>query len=206
MTLEEARREINKANSKLFRLYQSEFKKGTPASKVLEKNLKKLGLGLTEKGYISTKGANFQKIIGAGRQAQIFRSSMTSTPSGSRQDIANRLGTWEKKIKVTPEQAKAVWKIFNRKFYKQAKELIGSDGLIFLATRFVQNEREKKEADPRYREKSVGLFINRQAKAFLEGELTAEELLFGNVESVGLKEVSDEEVEKFLNSLENEDF
>lgn len=213
MTLEEARREINKANSKLYRLYQSEFKKGTPASKVLEKNLRKLGLKLTPKGYISTKGANFQKVIGAGRQAQIFTSSLTSTAQGAKKDIANRLGTWTEKIQVTPEQAKAVWKIFKRSNYKKASETVGSDPLIFLATRFTQAQADK----PAYKQKSVGLYIQRRAEEYLKGNLTEDELLFGDLDTAKLiaekskgklEELTDEEVEAMLNDFyeSEEDF
>lgn len=210
MTLAEARREINKANSKLFRLARSEFASGTPASKVLEKNLRKLGLELTKKGYISTKGANFQKILGAGRQAQIFTSSMTSTAKGARQDIQNRLGTWTDKIQVTPEQAKEVWKIFKRSNYKKAKETVGSDALVFLATRFQQNQANL----PEYKQKSVSLFIQRRTKAYLEGKLTENELLFGDLNTAKLladkekgvlKEVTEEEATEILNQFYDSD-
>ena len=49
MTVAEALREINKANSRLFRLSKGQFEGQTPASKVLQNNIKKLGLEMTQK-------------------------------------------------------------------------------------------------------------------------------------------------------------
>lgn len=174
MTVEEARREINKANSRLYRLRQGVFKGDTPASRTLERNLKKLGLELTKKGFISTKGLKSSQILGAGRQAQLFSSYKTATTRGAKSDIATRTGTWQAKARdlvdaeFTPDVAQRIWKIFDTQYYKRLKETYGSDAVVAMAIRKLD---ENPDID-------IKNWLYRREKAYRDGKLTEEQLLF----------------------------
>lgn len=201
MTLEEARREINKANSRLYRLNKGQFAGQTPASKVLENNLRKLGLELTKKGYISTKGANFQKILGAGRQAQIFNVSKTASTQGAIEDLQARTGKWQSKARdivaseFTPETAQRIWRIFDSKTYKRLKETYGSDAVVAMAIRKLN---EKPDIN-------IKNWLYREELKYRKGQITEEQLLFGKEgdwEELDLEA----DLDDYFSELDNEDF
>lgn len=176
MTVAEALREINKANSRLFRLGKGQFEGQTPASKVLQNNIKKLGLEMTQKGYISTKGLSQQTLRGLGRQAQIFNSSLTASTRGALRDLRNRTSTWQSKARklvaseFTPDVAQRIWKIFDSKSYKRLKEAYGSDAVVAMAIRKLNDKSDI----------NIKNWLYREEKKFREGKITEEQLLFGD--------------------------
>lgn len=195
MTIEEARREINKANSRLYRLRQGYFKGKTPATRTLEKNLKKLGLELTKKGFISTKGLKSSQILGAGRQAQLFSSYKTATTRGAKKDIATRVATFQSKAKeldtdITPEQTKRIWDIFEKDYYKRLKETAGSDIVVSLV---IRQMKETPDID-------ITSWLENREKEYAEGKLTAEQLLFKTDSE--LETISDEDIAEFLEEFD----
>lgn len=135
MTAKEAKAIINKANSKLYRLQQGQFKGQTPASQALAQRLERQGFKLTNKGYISTKGLTARELQRVGTQAQYFNVAQTSTTRGTIQDIANRTGIFQEKTGLEGDELKRLYSIFDSKSYKRLKELVGSDNVVAAASR-----------------------------------------------------------------------
>lgn len=201
MTVAEALREINKANSRLYRLNKGQFAGQTPASKVLETNLRKLGLKMTKKGYISTKGLKQQTLRGAGVQAQIFNASKTASTRGAIKDLRTRTGTWQSKARdivsseFTPETAQRIWRIFDSKTYKRLKESYGSDAVVAMAIRKLN---EKPDIN-------IKNWLYREELKYRKGQITEEQLLFGKEgdwEELDL----DADLDDYFSELDNEDF
>lgn len=197
MTVSEARREINRANSKIYRLNKGRFEGDTPASKVLRNDLKRLGVKSTEKGYISTKGLSSQEIISAGIQARKFSGSKTSSTRGALQDIETRLGTWSKKARdivkqdLTQDTASRIWRIFDRSYYKRMKEQAGSDAVVALVLRKLA---ESPDID-------INNWLYRREKAYRDGLITQEELLFSTGKR-GSSLDNEDEIEDVFGELE----
>lgn len=195
MTIEEARREISKANSRLYRLREGFFKGKTPATRTLEKNLKKLGLELTKKGFISTKGLKSSQLLGAGRQAQLFSSYKTATTRGAKKDIATRISTFQSKAKelkvdITPEQTKRIWDIFEKDYYKRLKETAGSDIVVSLV---IRQMKETPDID-------ITSWLEQREEEYAQGKLTAEQLFFKTDSE--LETISDEDIAEFLEEFD----
>lgn len=183
MTAKEARALINKANSKIYRLNKSQFEGDTPATRALAQRLKRQGFNLTDKGFISTKGLSPRETQRVGTQAQYFLSSVTSTVKGTLKDIERRTGTWERNTQLTGQALNKLYSIFDRKYYKRLKELVGSDNVIAMAVRRLT---EKAGIDIRN-------WLYRQELALRKGEVTADELIkYGAEGNYKLDQVEDE--------------
>lgn len=201
MTVAEALREINKANSRLYRLQKGQFEGVTPASRALEQNIERLGASRTKKGYISTKGLAPQTLIGLGRQAQKFNVSKTASTRGAIQDIRARTGTWQSKARdivaseFTPDTAQRIWRIFDSKTYKRLKESYGSDAVVAMAIR-------KLNENP---DINIKNWLYREELKYRKGQITEEQLLFGKEGSWEDLDL-DADLDSYFSELDSEDF
>lgn len=173
MTVAEARREINKANAKLYRLNQGQFKGETPATQALDQRLERLGMKRTKKGFISTKGLSSKDVMKLGTQARQFSSHITSTTRGTLGDIAKRTGTMMNLTGLDKESLNSLYKIFDSKSYKRLKEIVGSDNVVAVASRKL---REKPNIDIRE-------WLYREELKIRKGEKSYEEFL--NIDEAG---------------------
>lgn len=180
MTAKEARRIINKANSRIYRLQQGEFGGDTPATKALRERMKRQGLALTKKGYISIKGLTDREIQKAGTQAQYFMASVTSTTRGTRQDIARRTNTFMTKTGLDAQSVDKLYQIFDTKTYKRLKEIAGSENVIATASRKLLEKPNINIKD----------WLYRQELALRKGTKTVEDIL--NIDDINEAEITGE--------------